>query len=442
MYKFDPQIDALSAPKERFVWLVFMGILFFLLYGASNQFSGITAPHPSYFMQWETKIPFIEVFIIPYMSSDLMFVLAFLLPYTRRELRVLAFRVLFIVAMSCFIFLIFPLQFAFEKPEIQSFKALFTALTADLPYNQLPSLHISFAVVLYASMKEHLNNIVLKFITLVWFFLITLSTLFVYQHHFIDIPTGFIMGFLAVFLIRKQDLYIENFMTPRSLKMGLYFLFASVLFMVLSFNAQGILVYFSLWIFFSLLSLSLIYAFGFNTCLAGSKAKANVWQWIVFFPYFFGSYLSWIYYKRKIPLVSQVHEKVYFGRHPSKKEYATLKDYKLKHIINLATEQQFKLTDEAQTRFPFLDQTIQSPETLHAGVMKIQEYKEEGVYVHCALGLSRSVLLISSWLLFNNHTREEIDTLMKKIRPQYISSKYMSINLDIYENYLKNKDKQ
>jgi len=301
MYKFDYTLEAVSAKKERYVWLVFMGIVFFVLYGFANELADLTSPHPSYFMEWEKSIPFVEVFIVPYMSSDLMFIVAFLLPYTRIELRILAARVLFIVTISSLIFVLFPLQFAFDKPEILYFHALFGALQADLPYNQLPSLHISFAIVLWYSMKKYILNKYLKVFTLFWFLLITVSTLFVYQHHFIDIPTGAMMGFIAVKLISKDSSFIKHFTTPRSLKMGLYFLGGAVFFMLVSFNID-IFKWLFLYIFISLFSISVIYAFGLNTFLVGKNSNASIFQRVLFFPYFLGSYLSWVFYKQKIPL--------------------------------------------------------------------------------------------------------------------------------------------
>ena len=95
MYAFDHRLDAKSVIKERFVWMLYMGIFFFLLYGTANQYAGLNAPHPSVVMSWEQQIPFIPAFIIPYMSSDVMFVIAFFFPYTRHQLRILAARILF-----------------------------------------------------------------------------------------------------------------------------------------------------------------------------------------------------------------------------------------------------------------------------------------------------------------------------------------------------------
>lgn len=436
MYKFDPDLHALTAKKERFMWLLFMGILFFLLYGASNQVAALTMPHPSFFMSWERDIPFIEAFIVPYMSSDLMFIIAFLLPYTRLELRVLAARVLFIIVLSTSIFVLFPLQLSFPKPEIQTFTFLFGALEADLPFNQLPSLHISFAVVLWYSMRKYIKNIFIKSFTIVWFLLIGVSTLLVYQHHFIDIPTGIIMGFLAVSMIKEDEnsFFVSQFTTPRSLKMGLYFLIGSVIFMILSFTVDSLMWLF-LYLFVSLFAVSIVYAFGLNSFLVGKSSQAVLWQKVLFFPYFLGSYISWIYYKRKIPLMSCVKDSVYLGRFPSNMEYKQMQN--ISCLINLAAEQQcFKIKND-EVRLPFLDQTIQSPSSLHRGVELIEAKREQGVYVHCALGLSRSVLLISAWLLYTKHSMQEIDALLAEIRPAYIRSKYMQITLDMYQNYLK-----
>mgnify|MGYP000895467305 CR=1 FL=1 len=100
MYAFDAKLEARATLKERFVWTLFMGALFFILYGAANQYAHMTAPHSSFYGEWEHQIPFVSSFIIPYMSSDVMFCIAFLLPQTRLELRILSLRVLFIVEIG------------------------------------------------------------------------------------------------------------------------------------------------------------------------------------------------------------------------------------------------------------------------------------------------------------------------------------------------------
>ena len=419
--------------KERLLFMLFMGILFFLLYGSANQYAGLTAPHPSLFMEWEKEIPFVPSFIIPYMSSDLMFVIAFLLPYTRLELRVLAMRVLFIVFFSVLIFLLFPLSFSFEKPENDEFALLFGMLSADLPFNQLPSLHISFAVVLWASMRHQLQNVWLKYLVAWWFGLIGLSTLFVYQHHFVDLPTGVLMGLLALYVINQDSSIVQTFMTPRSLKMAFYYLLASILLMLLAFNYSWLFLY----PFISLFTVSLLYAFGWNSILAMRSSFWRPFNYLLFAPYYLGNRLSWMYYKGNLPLMSHVNNSVYFGRLYTDDELKSITKKNVKHIISLASEHPNYDVNNSHHFYSlfFLDQTIPSPELLHEAVELIEKHKEEGVYVHCALGLSRSVLVISAWLLHNGTSRKEVETLMNTIRPSYVKSPYMGIALDIYEKH-------
>lgn len=382
MYRFDHELTAKSVMKERLVWMLYIGIMFFLLYGVANYYAGLTGPHASLQFEWEKGIPFIPEFIVPYMSSDIMFICAFLFPYTRLELRVLAARVLFILLVAVVLFTLFPYQFAYEKPDTEVFSFLFTILEADMPYNQAPSLHISFAIVLWYSMRKYLTVWWLKILVAIWIWLIVLSTLFVFQHHFLDLPTGAALGFFALYFIntKKDALLTRSFTTPRSLKMGLYYLVASGVFLILSVNVS----HFSwllFWLFLSLFSVSVIYAFGLNMLLAGKEAKASWWQWLLFAPYFIGNYLSWQYYKRKLPLMQALKDNVYIGRYPSTKEYETLKNEGICLALNLAAEQQLQKEVLPQIRLPFLDQTIQSPESLHQCVLYIEAHKQEGVYV-------------------------------------------------------------
>jgi protein-tyrosine phosphatase/membrane-associated phospholipid phosphatase len=437
-YAFDHELTAKSVMKERLVWMLYIGIIFFLLYGVANHYAGLTAPHPTLNFGWEDKIPFIPEFIVPYMSSDVMFICAFLFPYTRLELRVLAERVLFIILTAVVLFTFFPFQFAFEKPATtESFSFLFGVLQADLPYNQAPSLHISFAIVLWYSMREYLTLWWVKVLVATWIWLIVLSTLFVFQHHILDLPTGAALGFFTLYFINaeKDSILTRSFTTPRSLKMGLYYLIASAFFLILSVNI-GTFSWLAFWFFLSLFSVSIIYAFGLNALLAGKEAKASWWQWLLFAPYFVGNYLSWQYYKRKLPLMQALKDNVYLGRYPSAKEYSILEEKGICLALNLATEQQVQKKGLAQIRLPFLDQTIQSPESLHQGVEYIEAHKEDGVYVHCTLGLSRSVLLTSAWLLFNGYSLNEAQEEIAKIRPNAVKSPYMQITLEIYQKYL------
>lgn len=432
MPKFSIALDSQSTLKERFVWLLYLGIVFFLLYGSVNQYALITQTDNSFFMQWERNIPFIESFIIPYMSSDILFIIAFLLPQTRISLKVLALRSFVTIVISVLIFALLPLKFTFEKPIVDNF--LFKMLEMDLPYNQMPSLHVSLAVILWFSMKNNIQSKLIKLVLFIWLILVVLSTLLVYQHHFIDIPTGLLLGVLIVYLIneKRENYFTKSFTTPRNIKIAFYYLILSIIFMILSFKLSSII---CLYLFLSIFSLTAIYSFGLNNFLISKNPYINILQKIFFLPYFIGSHLSWIYYKKKIPFISKFNENIYFGRQADKDEYKKLKEMGIKKIINLCPELQFNKTNILEKKYNFLDLTMQSPKNI-LEVIKEIENSNDKIYIHCKLGMSRTILVISSYMLYKGNSFEDIENFLKERRPLYVKSKYMKINLDIFKELL------
>lgn len=434
MTQFDIAFTAPSTLKERFVWLVYLGIVFFLLYGSANQYAAIINTDTAFFMQWEKGIPFIEWFIVPYMSSDILFVIAFLLPQRRIDIKTLALRSFFAIAVSVITFVLLPLKFSFDKPPVDNF--LFDMLKMDLPYNQMPSLHISLAVILWFSMKNTIQSKLIKSILLIWLVLIGLSTLLVYQHHFIDLPSGFLLGMAMVYLFneKKPAYFSQSFTTPRHLKIALYYLVLSILLMVLAFKLSSFICFY---LFISVFSISVIYAFGLNGLLMAPNKGIRFLQKLFFLPYFVGSHLSWLYYKRNIPFISQYNERIYFGRQADDKEYQQLKQLGINKIINLCPELPFHKTDILQHHYDFLDLTMQHPSRLFA-VIKDIDSSSDKVYIHCKLGMSRTILVIAAYLLYHGNTLMQIEDFLQQQRPFYVKSKYMTINLALFRQSLKN----
>src|SRR5262249_4421181 len=104
-----------------------------------------------------------------------------------------------LVAIACF--LAFPMRFSFERPATDgAFGALFAALASfDQPFNQAPSLHIALLVIVWTRFASVLRGWQSAAAHL-WFALIAVSALTTYQHHFIDVPTGALLGVFAMWL--------------------------------------------------------------------------------------------------------------------------------------------------------------------------------------------------------------------------------------------------
>jgi hypothetical protein len=98
-------------------------------------------------------------------------------------------------------FLLLPLRFTFDRPETGGvFGDLFAVLAAfDQPFNQAPSLHVALLVILWVLYARRLHgfwNLLLH----AWFALIGVSVLTTWQHHFIDVPTGALLGVFCLWL--------------------------------------------------------------------------------------------------------------------------------------------------------------------------------------------------------------------------------------------------
>ena len=73
----------------------------------------------------------------------------------------------------------------------------------DKPFNQAPSLHIALLVIIWDHWRHRLSGIA-GVVWHVWCLLIGASVLTTWQHHFIDIPTGALLGFFALWLFPAQ----------------------------------------------------------------------------------------------------------------------------------------------------------------------------------------------------------------------------------------------
>ncbi len=138
--------------------------------------------------------------IIPYWSIDVLYGISLFVCTTRRELDTHAFRLLTaqVIAVTCFI--LFPLTFTFARPDVDGVSGLlFDSLGKfDKPFNQAPSLHIALLIILWDRFARHVP-VWARWVLHGWFALIGLSVLTTYQHHFIDIPTGMLLGSRSVF---------------------------------------------------------------------------------------------------------------------------------------------------------------------------------------------------------------------------------------------------
>lgn len=184
--------------------LAVLGPGFFLVYGWCNEFTARRGDVGSFYFGWERLIPFVPLMIVPYLSLDLFFSGSFFLCRDRAELGLLSRRLALAIGLSAAGFLLFPLRFAWPRPAVEGWLGvLFAPLNAlDRPFNLCPSLHISLRSLVWTVFGRHTRG-PLRHLLHAWFFLISLSTLLIYQHHLIDVIGGWMVAMVCCASFRQ-----------------------------------------------------------------------------------------------------------------------------------------------------------------------------------------------------------------------------------------------
>ncbi|CAD5201243.1 phosphatase PAP2/dual specificity phosphatase family protein [Pseudomonas sp. FEN] len=404
--------------KRAVLWLILLAPLFFSSYGFATWYTAQRNDVGHYVFGWESQIPFWAWTIVPYWSIDLLYGLSLLLPRSRRELDRHALRLLTaqLIAVSCF--LLWPLTFTFTRPPLDGvFGWLFAVLAGfDKPFNQAPSLHIALLVILWVMYRRHFAG-ASRWLVHGWFALIGVSVLTTYQHHFIDVPTGALAGWLCVWL--WPDEAAVPLATARLARDGKRLVLAAryglgaVLLAILSVGFAGA----ALWLLWPALALALValnYAVfgaeGFQKRADGSLSPAARW---LFAPYRAGAWINSRLWTKAHPQPDHVVDDLWLGRLPSRRE---LQDSPFAAIVDLCAELPLVPQGRAYRSIPVLDLIAPSAAQCREAALSIEQLRSHGpLLVCCALGYSRSATAVAAWLLRSGRATQ-IDEAMALIR--------------------------
>ena len=443
--------------KTSLLKLALVGILFYASYSLSNYYAASLAYVPEVAFAWERNIPFWEWTILPYWSLNLMYAAAFFLCRDTREQNRYVARLVSaqIVATTCF--MLFPLHFGWPKPPTDGlWGVMFDSLVAfDLPYNQSPSLHIALSIIVGAFYWTRFPKIRLPI--LLWQSLIALSVLTTYQHHFIDVPTGALLGWLVLWGIPKHG--VSPFRRPfgtqgrlktseasfceaktntvnfartseasfreaktspetrsREIKITILYLAGAVLSALLSFFG-GVWLW-MLWVSVSLSVVAFAYLTG-NAAVFQKQAdgRLSAAATILLLPYLVGVRLNMAYWLSGKVKTAQVRDGVWIG------SVSGISD-DLPAVLDVCAEYPHPRYRGAYRTLPLLDMVAPSENDLVQAALLLEALRRQHgkVLTCCALGYGRSAAVVLTWLLVYGGCRDlaQATAELKQARPQMV----------------------
>ena len=413
--------------KRAAGWLALLGPLFYASYGFANWWAASRAVVPTLAFEWERALPFWQWTIFPYWTINFFYALSVFLARNKHTLDRHALRLLTATCLAVICFLIWPRRFSFGLPEVSGAPAfLFNALRGfDQPFNQAPSLHIALVVILWDWYRRLLHARWARIVLHVWAFAICASVLTTWQHHFIDIPTGALLGLVCVWLwpLERVASLPQGWRLARDAQRwkltGLYAT-GALIFLALAL-AWGSVALWLAWPAASLVAVAFNYAGfgarGFQMDPRGRMRWAARW---LFAPYQAGAAVNAWFWTRRLPASVEVLPGVRFGRIPTRAEWAAAGRPRL---VSLCAELQLPAVQGARC-LPLLDLVVPAPLKLRRAASIIEGQRRSGgtVWVCCALGFSRSAATVIAWLRLHGaaDTLAQAEARVRQARPQIV----------------------
>jgi len=381
-------------------WLLFLGPFFFISYGFANGVAADRGVSDFIVFDWEHHVPFWAWTIVPYWSCDLLYGLSFLLCRNRQEVDRLAFRLLAAQLLSVSGFLLFPLTFTFARPATGgAFGWLFGTLAGfDQPYNQAPSLHVSLALILWHRYRTSGQGR-WPWLTDGWFTLVILSTLTTYQHHFIDLPTGALVGAASLWLWPDHGpspLFRKNGRpSPVRKRLASYYLIGAIAAAGVAFGLGGAWLWLC-WLAVALAWVALCYALAGAEGFQKERGRHSLAAKLLMTPYFLGAWMNSRWWTRKHPQPDWIIEEVWLGRMPTARE---MEAGGFSGLLDCTAELPAPGGSWRYGNLPCLDLVPLDAKQLAAAAALIENLRGQGpLLVCCALGFSRSASAVAAWL--------------------------------------------
>jgi protein-tyrosine phosphatase/membrane-associated phospholipid phosphatase len=407
--------------KRAALWLLFLASFFYSTYGFANWAAAQHEHVGSIVYDWERAIPFLAWTIIPYWTINAFYAVSLFINRTTQGVDRLAGRYLTaqLIAVACF--LAFPLAASFTRPETSGLPGfMFDVLGGfDKPFNQAPSLHIALTVIIWDHLRRRVSGAI-RLAWHIWCFLIAASVLTTYQHHFIDIPTGALLGLFALWLFPADGPLpfsdVRWTADAKSRRLSAYYALGGALCLLASIVGTSWQSATWLVLLWPALALAMV-AFGyfgagakmFQKSADGCVSLASRW---LLWPYRLGARINAWAWTRKIAPAVEIADGVWLGRFPFGDEadrYAA--------VVDLAAELERPPVAPNWCAFPMLDLVGPSQADVDAAARTVEVARQNApggkVLVCCALGFQRSARVVARWLVATDRAPDEATAIMR-----------------------------
>ena len=140
---------------------------------------------------------------------------------------------------------------------------------------------------------------------------------------------------------------------------------------------------------------------------------------------------------KKTGYVSEILTNLYLGDIETSQDESTIRRLRIKHIINLSNEEHYKKWDNiSYTDIPIEDnKNVNISEYIKNCVNIIENCRQNGenILVHCFSGVSRSVSIILSYLVYKKFTLKQAFEHVKSIR----INQYTLPNIGFFKQLIK-----
>ena len=160
--------------------------------------------------------------------------------------------------------------------------------------------------------------------------------------------------------------------------------------------------------------------------LEKTKGVHSLLSMLLFSPYLFGSWCSWVYYSRKIPALSEIVPGILLGRRLNEVEARRLFNNGNFAVLDLAPEmaEVVSLRNCNYRHVPILDLAPPSLRQLQEALDFIGlHYHKSRIYIHCSLGLSRGAAVVAAFLIRQGLNTADAVSLIRRARPQVLVSR-------------------